>query len=172
MAIVTVHASEKLPEVCVRCGEPADVWKTITFRQSDSGDTAMMMGLSFFLSCGHFMMWRTRTYQMQVGLPLCHAHRHYFGLKSAAVLLAFVPAIVGVAIAVSFKLPMVLLGAIVLAAVILAITNFAGIRELVVRPSMVKLTGVSEVFVEELERLRTPPDEPAGERNPFDFSGR
>jgi hypothetical protein len=76
---------EELPDVCMKCGAPAEVHKDHLFRWHP--------GWVFFLILVHILVYAVvalaLTKKRRVRVPLCHAHRHHWVVRQVAIFVGF-----------------------------------------------------------------------------------
>jgi hypothetical protein len=76
---------EELPDVCMKCGAPAEVYKDHQFRWHP--------GWVFFLILVHLLVYAVVAFALtkkrRVRVPLCHAHRHHWVARQVVLFVGF-----------------------------------------------------------------------------------
>lgn len=177
MAHVRLYRDEieekTLPFVCLRCGRPASVWKTLRFVWNSSSFLSLFLFGEIALAAG-----KTRPKKLQ--LPMCRAHRnHWFGRAlftwgvGGVVLVGF---FAGLAVlAEPRQVPLAwreilapvfgfsFLGLLVWLPIML-ILHRTSIRPIEVDENCITLTGVAPEFRKRLRAMRDKADDAAEER--------
>jgi hypothetical protein len=156
-----------LPAVCMCCGAPAAVRKTKAFAWDQPGilSVLLLLGICIWpLLLVGLLIAVLNTRRMQVRVPLCEAHQHYWRLRTLFTfggLAAFL--VLGVLLVLAWRsrpsvlaelLPVLVLGTLLAGAIWLvtaAILQQHSIRPTEITPRGITLVNVSPRFIQALQ---------------------
>jgi hypothetical protein len=140
---------KQLPELCMRCGEPATTHKSRNFAWVPPWViVTIVAGLLPYIIVAAVL-----TKRMRVSVPLCDAHKNHWRIRSLIILLAFVAilALVGLDVAFGDKdFVAILIIATLIAGfgwlVLVAVLQTTAIRPTEITDRSITLRGVAETF--------------------------
>jgi hypothetical protein len=152
---------ERLPPVCMRCGEPATNYRDKKFQWHPPWVAiTILAGLLVYIILAIIL-----TKRMIVSAPLCDRHRYHWAKRTTFILLGLLAVIVGVVVAAIVSssprnqdlIPIVWLGELVvflvwLVGTIVAVVTQIGPREITDRT--ITLKGVCDAFIDAVDEDR------------------
>jgi hypothetical protein len=146
-----------LPDLCMRCGEPATVHKSRKFSWYPAWiSTLILVGvLCNAILIVAVILALTMAKRMRVSVPLCDAHKNHWIIRAVMILVGFVGllGILGVVIAFSDKdFVGILVGALLVGflgwLILIGVCQGTAIRPTEITDREITLKGVSDTFAE------------------------
>jgi hypothetical protein len=165
LRLTRAEIEAQLPPVCMRCGAPAEVWKECAYSTSAETTAGRFLANAFGVITlgvlGAGLFWHGKRHVLKVRVPLCGRHSIHWLWRTLAIISGFV-ALALLGIGVFGLVDRSTQGWVSLASFIGFVIwvpvsiylHESSIQPLEVRPDAITLKGLSEDFIQAVEKQR------------------